>query len=56
MGARKTYMTDLLRQTMSAVVLLATARALTNAPRAGREYATAAVLISISLVVTKDST
>jgi len=55
MAARQIGMTDSTKQTMSAVVSTVAARALVNIPRAGRDLATVTLLISISLIVTKDS-
>jgi hypothetical protein len=55
-GAREISMTDSAKQTKPAVISFAKGRALLNSSRAGRELATVTVLISILLVVTKDST
>jgi hypothetical protein len=55
-GARKISMTNSAKKTMSAVVSLATACSLLNLERAGRDLVTVTGLISISLLVTKDST
>ena len=55
-GPGNINMTNSAKQAMSAAKSFATAQALLDSLRTGCDLATVAVLISISLVVTKDST